>query len=92
MLQLHSENKRHTKQAQALKLVFRQAELGLGELPRSYGELQEKVASLCNQDLSILEKAVELSMGNTSFGSVHNNDLQDMNSSQQFLATMLGEL
>ena len=29
MLQLHGENKKHIKQAQALKLLFKQAEMGL---------------------------------------------------------------
>ena len=92
MLQLHSENKKHIKQAHALRLLYKQAELGLCEVPGSYNELLEKVATLCNQDLNVLEKAIELAGGNYSLGTVSSNDPQSLNSSQQFLASMLGEL
>jgi hypothetical protein len=92
MLQLHSENKKHIKQARALKLLYKQAEFGLCEVPSSYNELQEKVASLCNQDLNILEKAIDLAGGNYSLGTISSNDPQSLDPSQQFLASMLGEL
>jgi hypothetical protein len=92
MLQLYDENRKHIKQAQAMRLVYKQAELGLCNMPSSYSELQEKVASLCTQDLGVLEKALELNVGNYSLGTIQNNDPTNLNPSQQFLATMLGEL
>jgi len=70
MLQLLEENRHHTKQARAIELVFKQAEAGLGPLPRNYSELREKVASLLSQDLNIVEKALDLTTMGSSFGQV----------------------
>jgi len=70
MLQLHSENKEHEKRAQALRLIYKQAEMGYGEIPRTHSELQEKVASLLKQDLTVLEKAIELTGGNIKLGEL----------------------
>ena len=75
MLQLHAMNKEHEKRAHALRLIYKQAELGYGEIPRSFGELQEKVASLVNQDLYVLEKALELTGGNIKLGELDKSDL-----------------
>ena len=91
LLYLHGENKKHVKQAQALRLLYKQAEMGLCEVPGSYSELMEKLSALCNQDLNVLEKAIELSTGNFSFGTIAASDPQNLNSSQQFLASMLDE-
>src|ERR1035437_7317591 len=70
MLQLDSQLKGHEKRAHALRLIFKQAELGYGEIPRSYNELNEKIASLINQDLQVLEKALELTGGNVKLGEL----------------------
>jgi len=70
MLQLHSANKEHEKRAHALRLLYKQAEMGYGELPRTHRELQEKVATLLNQDLIVLEKALELTGGNIKIGEL----------------------
>lgn len=92
MLQLFDENKKHEKQAHALQLIYKQVEMGFGELPRSYNELQEKVASLCTQDLNVVEKALELSGGNLDFGRLAVSDPTEFNSTQQFMADIMGNL
>lgn len=68
MLRLHRQNKEHEKQAQALKLIYKQAELGLEAIPQSFEELQDKIASIMGQDMATLEKALELTAGGHSFG------------------------
>lgn len=75
MLQLNATNKEHEKRAHALRLIYKQAELGYGDVPRSFGELQEKVASLLNQDLYVLEKALELTGGNIKLGELDKSDI-----------------
>ncbi len=74
MIQLHEANKDHEKRAHATRLIFKQAELGYGDVPRTYGELQEKVASLLNQNLEIVEKALELTGGNLKLGELGSAD------------------
>lgn len=93
MRQMDTELKTHQKRAHALRLLYKQAELGYGEIPRSYGELQEKVASLINQDLNVLEKALELTGGNIKLGELGNSlEPSTYNASEQFQAAILGEL
>lgn len=92
LIQLDKSNKDHEKRAQALKLLYKQAELGYGELPRSYGELQEKIASLCKQDLNVVEKALELTGGNIKLGELSGDDSVSMDATKMFQASILGEL
>lgn len=70
MLRLHRQNKEHEKQAQAMRLIYKQAELGLEALPQSYDELQQKVASMVGQDMTVLEKALELTAGSSGLGEL----------------------
>ncbi|NDC22585.1 MAG: hypothetical protein EBZ49_00420 [Proteobacteria bacterium] len=93
MLQLHKTNKEHEKRAHALRLIYKQAELGFGEVPRSYRELQEKVASLLNQDLNVVEKALELTGGNMKLGELAQQDFSvSADATEQFQAAIIGEL
>jgi hypothetical protein len=92
MLLLHEENKGHRKRAHALQVLFKQAELGVERLPNSYSELEVKLASLQNQDLVVLEKALELAAGNIKVGELATqSDLSGGNASEQFQAALLGE-
>jgi len=70
MLQLNKANKEHEKRARATQLIYKQAELGYVEVPRTYNELQQKVASLMNQDLTVVEKAIEITGGEISLGTL----------------------
>lgn len=67
---LAQANANHEKRAKAEELVYKQASMGLMAYPKSYQELQEKVASLENQDLDVLEKALQLQVGDVSMGKV----------------------
>lgn len=67
---LAQANANYEKRAKAQELIFKQASMGLIAAPRSYQELQEKVASLENQDLAVLEKALELQIGDVSMGKI----------------------
>lgn len=93
MIQLNNENKGHQKRAHALRLIYKQAELGYGEIPRSYNELQEKVAALVNQDLDVLEKALELTGGNIKLGELDTPDLRlgGGKAEDVFKASILGD-
>lgn len=92
MLQLHEKNKEHEKRAHALKLLYKQAELGIAQLPSTHGELEIKLASLVNEDLVVLEKALELSGGNLKLGELSLKDsVAVLNPSEKFQATILGE-
>lgn len=94
MLQLHASNKKHEKRAHAVRLIFKQVEMGYGDLPRSYNELEEKIASLINQDLTIVEKALELTGGNVKLGELGSKDysLGGATAEDQFQASILNEL
>lgn len=92
MLHLHSENKGHRKRAHATRLLYRQVEMGLSEMPRSFGEFEEKLATLINQDLVIVEKALELTGGTTKLGEVAARlDSRTLNASEEFQAAILGD-
>ena len=91
MLRLHEENEGHKKRAHALRLLYKQAELGQVVLPQTLGELEEKLASLLTQDLVVFEKALELSGGAVKMGELGLSDPRSLNASQQFQATILGE-
>lgn len=92
MLHLHDRNKEHEKRAHALKVLFKQAELGYVRMPQSYGELEEKLASLVNQDLVVLEKALELAGGNEKLGELGSVDPKSARSlAEQFQAAILGD-
>ena len=74
MLRLHEANKEHEKRAQAAKLIYKQAELGMAALPQTYGEFETKIASLVSQDMAVLEKALELTAGNLDLGELSGGD------------------
>lgn len=94
LLQLNSANKEHEKRAHAMRLVFKQAELGYGDVPRSYSELQEKVASLLNQDLTVVEKALEMTGGNLKLAELGSTDrsMGGGSAEENFTATILDQL
>lgn len=48
----------------AMKVAFREIELGLTSPFRSFDELQTKVAGLMKEDLDVVEKALERGYGN----------------------------
>lgn len=91
MLQLHEENKGHRKRAHALRLLYKQAELGHGDIPKTHGELEEKVAALCQENLDVVEKALELTGGNIKLGELDNSkDSQaPVNADEAFQAIIL---
>lgn len=93
MLHLQEEVKGHEKRAQAEKILYRKIELGHELPPLSYSDWQEKIASLCNQDLCVLEKALELSgtmEKQASFGDIADVDPQGAfgNADEKFLAAL----
>lgn len=93
MLQLHEENKGHRKRAHAIQLLYKQAEMGFGRLPSSRNEFEEKIASLINQDLKVVEKALEMTGGQTKLGEVENENIDPLapkNANQAFEASIIG--
>lgn len=92
MLGLHAQNKEHTKRAQALRLLYKQAELGIEQIPQTFDELETKLASLITQDLAVVEKALELTAGQFKLGELDDNrDLNTFNASEQFQAQILSD-
>jgi len=91
MLRLHEENKGHTKRAHAMRLLFKKAELGLEQIPHNYMELEEKLASLVNQDLVVLEKALELTGGQFKLGELDASRVAGVNATEKFQAAVLGD-
>lgn len=92
MLTLHEKNKEHEKRAHALKLLCKQAELGLTRMPSTHSELEIKLASLVNEDLVVLEKALELAGGNVKLGELGISDVgAAQTAAEKFQATILGD-
>jgi hypothetical protein len=66
----HEERLRLEKEAQdlklekrAMKVAFREVELGISEPYRSHEALMSKIASLVKEDLDVIEKALERGYG-----------------------------
>lgn len=57
-----------TLEKRAMKIAFREVELGLSEPFKTFSSFHEKLASLLKEDMDVLEKAIE--RGYTSRGSV----------------------
>jgi hypothetical protein len=91
MLRLHQENKEHTKRAHALRLLYKQAELGQSVLPQTLSELEEKLASLVNQDLVVFEKALELAGGSMKLGELSRDEARPFSAEEQFRASVLSD-
>lgn len=93
MLELHKENKGHKKWAHALRLIYKQAEMGHGDIPRDYSELQEKVAALMNEDLRVVEKALELTGGAIKLGELDRSrdHSAPKSATEQFEVAIIGE-
>lgn len=92
MLELHQENKGHKKWAHALRLIYKQAEMGHGDIPKDYSELQEKVAALMTEDLRVVEKALELTGGAIKLGELHSQDrAAPKSANEQFEVSIIGE-
>jgi hypothetical protein len=92
MRQLHEQNKSHEKRAHALRLIYKQAELGHEELPQTHKDMEEKIASLLNQDLKVIEKALDMFGSNVKLGELGNTDFSiARNAEETFQASVLGE-
>jgi len=94
MVHLFNENKGHKKRAQAVQMLYKQAELGHGDVPRSYSEFDEKVASLMSQDLQVLGKALELIGGNEKLGAIDDSSIDlsgPQTPSEKFQSDILSE-
>lgn len=91
MLRLHDECEGHKKRAHAIELIYKQAGMGMGELPQTYGELEEKVASLITQDLTVLEKALELNGASVKLGELEPDtvDPYSRNAEEEFQAAIV---
>jgi hypothetical protein len=92
MLRLDSAVRGHRKRAHATKLLFKQAELGMTQLPQTFSEFEEKLAAMEREDLTVLERALELTGGNVKLGELCDPDSQDLSASEKFQALILGEL
>jgi len=91
MLRLDEEVRGHTKRAHALRLLYKQAEMGVADLPETYAALEAKLASMVREDLLVLEKALELTGGNVKIGTLADTlEPADFNASEQFQAAILG--
>jgi hypothetical protein len=92
MLHLHEQNKEHEKRGQVLKYLYKRAELGYDVLPRTWSELETKLATLVTEDLVVLEKALELAGANIKLGELDSRDPKAaVNSAEKFQADILGE-
>jgi len=92
MVNLYHENAGHKNRAHAVRLLFKQAEQGREELPRSFNEFEEKIASLMDQDLLVLERAMELIGGNEKLGELGSkaDPTADLTPSKKFQADIVG--
>ena len=92
MLSLHEKNKEHEKRAHALRLLCKQAELGYSRMPQTHSELETKLAALVNEDLVVLEKALELAGSNIKLGELGSQDQGSaLTAAEKFQATILGD-
>ena len=62
-LRLQKEAAVHSLEKRAMKIAYREVELGISQPFSSYEDLMEKVASLMKEDLDVVEKALERGYG-----------------------------
>lgn len=93
MLRLDHENKEHTKRAHALRFIYKKAEVGLEQVPQTFEELEQKIASLMTQDLVVLEKALELAGGQLKLGELDStrDSTSAFSATEKFQAAILGD-
>jgi hypothetical protein len=63
-LRLEKEAAVHGLEKRAMRIAFREVELGISQPFNSYEDLMEKVAGLMKEDLNVVEKALERGYGN----------------------------
>ena len=90
MLRLHESNKEHEKRAQAIRILFKKSESGVEAMPQSYSEFETKLASIMGQDMAILERAMELTSGNTDMGSLEEDTQVKQSAEVTFQSECLG--
>lgn len=80
------------KKAKAEKLAFREVELGITEPFKNFDDFQKKIASLLEDDLEVLEKALDRGYGAARRGGELAGDAgtKSMNPFEHFVRT--GEL
>ena len=91
---LHGQNKTFEKRAKATELLYKQAELGLGSFPKTYGEYEEKVAELMGEDLKVVEEAMKLASSKddtNSFGSLRGGQMKTANAHESFKKFLMDE-
>ena len=74
LLSLHAEKKEHEKFAKAIEVMYREIDHGIEALPQTYSEFTEKVAKLMNEDLDVVEKAIERNVKHASIGELDKSD------------------
>jgi hypothetical protein len=57
---LKGQNSKLKKEAKATELLYKQAEMGQIQFPKSYAEFQEKVAELSGKNLDVVEEAIKM--------------------------------
>ena len=70
VLELEKQASNYSTVERATKLAFKEVELGLAPAFQSYEEFQTKVASLAEENLDILEMALNRGYGTVSFSGV----------------------
>lgn len=62
-LELEKEAQDFKLEKRAMKIAFREVELGISEPYKTHDELLQKVANLMKEDLDVVEKAIERGYG-----------------------------
>ena len=70
VVKLAQANSDLEKTSRAQKLIYKQASLGMIEMPTTYEELLEKAAALATEDLDVVEKALSYRLGDVGMGKL----------------------
>lgn len=90
-LQIEKEASDLKLEKRAMKVAFREVELGLSQPFKTHGEFMDKVANLVKEDLDVIEKALERGYGHPSQqGELAEDSGKIMNSFQRWVLN--GEL
>ena len=90
-LELEKEASVLVLEKRAAKVAFREVELGISEPFKNFEEFQQKVASLMQDDLDVVEKALDRGYsGSRRLGDLENSTGKGLNPFDHFVRT--GEL
>lgn len=90
--QLKNEKATLEKKAKATELLYKQAEMGQVQFPKTHSEYEEKVAELMSKNLDVVEEAIKMASSSEpdSLGGLHKKQITTGSPHSIFARSVIG--